>query len=519
MYIIKVDGDVFYDPSDPEKMLISPQLRQKVDGAGSLTFTIPPQHPMYDSINKMRSIVTVESDGEEIFRGRALDESTDYYNQREVYCEGEKCFFLDSVVRPYKFEGTAEGFFRHLVAGHNSQVEQHKQFTVGVVTATRAQEAVNLEGSNYEDTLSALQSGILHVFGGYLRTRGENGIRYIDWVQDFDTNDRNRVEFAVNMLDLIHNAKAADAFTVLIPLGEMKEADGGYKPTTINDVNGGLDYIEDAAGIALYGRICKTRTWSKISDPAELKRLGQEYLATYGAATTTLNLTAVDMHFLDGDARSIRIGEHVRILSNPHGIDRTIICAELNIDLQNPENSQYIFGQPPKKLTDNVSAVDEAVHGRGGGGGGGGGAENKIKETKEWSAIIQQDNVSLIQAVSGVVTEQGGLIEQAGLRIDGLQATINLKVSKDGVISSINLSPEAITISAAKVNIEGATVISNLKADVSTLQNMFSAQANFNTATAANLYVTGTFKFQNTWVGFRTVTLDGTTIKYLGTSV
>jgi len=38
---------------------------------------------------------------------------------------------------------------------------------------------------------------------------------------------------------------------------------------------------------------------------------------------------------------------------------------------------------------------------------------------------------------------------------------IALKVSQDGVISSINQSPETIKISASKVNIEGAVTFSS----------------------------------------------------------
>ena len=55
----------------------------------------------------------------------------------------------------------------------------------------------------------------------------------------------------------------------------------------------------------------------------------------------------------------------------------------------------------------------------------------------------------------------------AEINIDKNAANIELKVSEDDVIASINLSPEAITIDAAKVDLNGLVTITNLESDYS----------------------------------------------------
>lgn len=69
---------------------------------------------------------------------------------------------------------------------------------------------------------------------------------------------------------------------------------------------------------------------------------------------------------------------------------------------------------------------------------------------------------------------QGNQISAAELRMDGLAATIDLKVSKDGLISAINMSPESIRIASSRVVLDGYVTMSEfsaLKAEVGSMWN------------------------------------------------
>ena len=94
--------------------------------------------------------------------------------------------------------------------------------------------------------------------------------------------------------------------------------------------------------MSLYGKIWRAQTWSNEEDPSALLTKAQEFLRT-GALLRTITLTAVDMHFIDSTTASIHIGDNVHILSNPHGMDLTMTCAQMEIDLLNPENTTYTF--------------------------------------------------------------------------------------------------------------------------------------------------------------------------------
>ena len=58
----------------------------------------------------------------------------------------------------------------------------------------------------------------------------------------------------------------------------------------------------------------------------------------------------------------------------------------------------------------------------------------------------------------------------AEINIDGANAAIALKVSKDGIIGAINLSPEEIVISASRINLSGYVTMSQFSAEIANLQ-------------------------------------------------
>ena len=55
-----------------------------------------------------------------------------------------------------------------------------------------------------------------------------------------------------------------------------------------------------------------------------------------------------------------------------------------------------------------------------------------------------------------------GRLSNAEIKVDKVSAKIDLKVSKDDIISSINLSPESIVISSSKINLSGYVTITAL---------------------------------------------------------
>lgn len=169
MYTIYADGKALYAPNLANEGygVLSPKLTVELNKAGSLTFILPPNNVMYDSIQKLKTIITVYQDTEEVFRGRVLHDEKDFYNRKNVYCEGELSFLLDSVQRPYSFTGDIPELFIKFINAHNEQVEKEKQFNVGSITVTDPNSYINRENSNYSNTLDEINAKLLDTHGGY----------------------------------------------------------------------------------------------------------------------------------------------------------------------------------------------------------------------------------------------------------------------------------------------------------------------------------------------------------------
>lgn len=352
MYIMKADGVVFYDPSSDDTALhvLFPKVKYELNKSDKLTFTMLPGNVLYDGLVKLKTIVTLEQDGEVIFRGRVLETATDLYNQKEVYCEGELSYLIDSMVRPYKFKGSAKDFLALMVEQHNAQVDEYKHFAVGLTTALTDDDTIDTDSEDWRDTLAEIKDLLVDFFRGYLRIRHEGGIRYLDYVDKFDQPCSQEINFGVNLVDIEQRIDAQSFCTVLIPLGKQKSG----KYTTIEDKNDGKDCIEDAEAIARYGRIVKTIHWGDVEDPDALLALGQEHMARM-QAETTLTIKAVDLRTVGADVDGIRLGDTVRLRSIPHGLDKEDVCTKIDLDIENPEKSQYTFGLPLEPLTDSFA--------------------------------------------------------------------------------------------------------------------------------------------------------------------
>ena len=162
-YTIHADGDLMFSTTAEEvaHIALNPKLTLDINAAGSLNFVLPPGNVKNGKLQKLKTIITVEQEGEQLFRGRVLDTEKDIYNQQTAYSEGQKSFLLDSQIAPYSYSGSVHGLFSKLIANHNAKVEASKRFSVGTVDAVSASETVAVESKYYTDTNSEIESKLL----------------------------------------------------------------------------------------------------------------------------------------------------------------------------------------------------------------------------------------------------------------------------------------------------------------------------------------------------------------------
>lgn len=125
------------------------------------------------------------------------------------------------------------------------------------------------------------------------------------------------------------------------------------------------------------------------------------------------------------------------------------------------------------------------------------------KTIEEQGLVLKEAEIQIgdakitLEAHQQTLTEQGKRLSSAEIRLDGAEANILLKVDKDGVISAINLSPEAITIQAKRINLEGYVTAKQLEAELENIELSFNERIYTNTL-QANSVATGEFTLSGT---------------------
>lgn len=349
MYEIYADEMLVYAPTSVSEGygIIDPKLTLEINKAGSLTFVLPPEHPMYNSLDKLKTTVTVLQDGEQIFRGRVLYTDKDYYTRKQVYCEGEMAFLMDSIVRPYDFQGRPADLLQQMLTEHNNQTRSDRHVTMGTVFVPDGNDYVHFSSTQYPKTWDEFDEKLLKRYGGMVRVR--NGV--LDYMPDFNEFSDQTIEFGNTLLDISEYISAEDVFTSLIPLG-ARVSDTSEERLTIKSVNDDLDYLIDYTAVGLFGRITRVNTWDDVTIASNLLTKGQALLNQSVAMATTLTIKAVDLHLLDVHTDALKVGQHVRVLSVPHGIDTDFICSKITLDLVSPDKSEYVLGVGFQGMTD-----------------------------------------------------------------------------------------------------------------------------------------------------------------------
>ena len=368
MYRILCDGKVLHDIRDPDYQVLSPKISLELNKTGNLDFGMLSTHPHVNGINKLKSKIEVYEDDELLFSGRSLTNEQDFKNTGQISCEGELAFLLDSVQRAHDYgtETTEIGqadtnvkIFKRLIEEHNAQVEEEKRFTIGVIDIDSV--TITKLSTNYEKTWDFLSSNFLGKYDGYLRVRHENGIRYLDYVKQYGKVSNQVIRFGENLLDLKKYSKAEDIKTAIIPLGAVVD----NKNVDIKAANGhdGTDYVYNQEAVNLYGWIYDKVDFSDIYDPDTLL----EYLQTCINLAITIELTAVDLHMIDVDINSIRLGDLVPCISTQHGImsmfgdvSTYYLVSKYELDLENPTNNKITLGRTISTLTD--KQVNDSVN-------------------------------------------------------------------------------------------------------------------------------------------------------------
>lgn len=347
MYKAYYGDKPLYNPQADDLALIEPIVTLEENKAGTFTFTMPLTHPLWDGVKKRADVVSVYNDGNLIFRGVVINTTTDFFKNREVYCEGELTYFNDSIQRQARYQGVnVTQLLKAYIDNHNAQVEEKKRFNLGKVTVQDPNDYIYCF-TNMETTLSCIKKDLTDDLDGFLSIRYEKDEnKYIDYLKDGRTSSQ-AVRLGENLLDFESNLDTSEIATAIIPLGaklENSEVDGLEKRLDIKSVNDGKDYVYSEDAVNAFGWIYKTVTFDEVTEPEVLKRKAEHYLTQTQFEKVVINAKIVDLSILGND-EPFRISDNIRIISKPHGLDKYFRMTKRVYHLDAPEKDEISLGK------------------------------------------------------------------------------------------------------------------------------------------------------------------------------
>lgn len=429
MYKIYADTTLIYDSTLDDYKIGKGSISLETNKSGSFTFSVYPNHFYYDKFVRLKTVITVYKANKIVFRGRILNDVSDYWNNKVITCEGEMGFFQDSIIRPFEFIGTPGEFLNKIVSEHNAQADEFKQFKVGVVTVGEEESSIARNNVEYATSFESLEKHLINdTLGGYLYImHGEDGterIPTLNYLKDFTKVSSQNIEFGSNLKNYTKTVKAEEIATAIIPLGK----DG----LTIRNVNAGIDYIYSPEGVELYGWIYKIVSFNDITDAETLKSTAEKQLEEIVKQNITIELNAIDLHLLDRSIESFNLGDYIHVISKPHNFDEVLLCNKQTIDLLKPENDSLTLGYTYSTFTEktsknanvinSISAMQTTVNT----------FSNKVvildktvadtsQEVKEEIKIFSDDTKALAETVKQTTTD----IETNRLAIEELQKRLD----------------------------------------------------------------------------------------------
>ena len=414
-----IDNKLIYDSRIDSTRVLGLTVALGTDIAGTAQIILPPGHAAYNLATDYRSEVTIYRQGALLFRGRVLYQADDFYNRRTLTCEGERCFLCDSIMRPYLYQDSPAAIFEAVVGIHNAQQEAFKTFQVGTVTVTDPNNYIRIESESAETVADTIDKLVDRVGGHIVFTTNANGQRVINWLEAPGYQSNQTIEFGENLLDFSRSGAGTELATVIVPYG-AKDDDTGAR-LTIESVNNGLDYIQDDDAVALRGTIVKAVYWDDVTEPANLLAKAQKYLAASKLTVTTLALTAVDLSVLDKDIDTFQVGDQVKVVSKPHGVDDRFMLTSRSYDLLHPESDSVTLGKDLATLTGASTAAQRE-------------AENALSQAQQ--SIKKDYTLNTAQAVEQASQALASLIQQTA---DSIQLMVSdTYATKDGVESEIS---------------------------------------------------------------------------------
>lgn len=217
---------LLHDIRTPYRLLSAKSI-EGINKSTGFTFTIDPTHQHYKKLRKMHTNILVyeiysNTRKELVFDGRILSDDEGWNKTREVTCEGELGYLLDSIQRPATYVNvTPEQWMTMVLDNHNMQVTSDKRIHMGICTVLGDGTGVNISTS--------------------YRTHIEN-LAWLTWVKNGDISGTTGSALRMEALELkLENVGSLDiGITYRVHVGDVGWQDWKVNGATAGTVGQGV---------------------------------------------------------------------------------------------------------------------------------------------------------------------------------------------------------------------------------------------------------------------------------------
>lgn len=506
MYIVKYGDQYIHDPFSDLERASDIRISADVNASGTCTFTIAPSHPIYNKL-KLRDAsnnVTVLQDDTVLFDGYIYSFDTNFDKTRDVTCYGCLSYLGDIRLRPYATEQsdddppgmlycskTIDGLFEFYIDQYNTYADEGRKFQIGVNEGSviRETNSISASSDSYPTVADELTDKLLNEVGGYIFIRHSGRSRVIDYFANCTDVNAQIVDFGVNILDFLKTDTMSGFYTALRPSGGAPEKEVGSDDSakssgekghsiSLNDIGDGLtdvtgiakkgDVVYNESAVSKYGYIEKYQNYSEITDVASLMHQAAVDLKIASEVHPTIEVKAIDLALYQKGNKPLVPGQLVRIRSIPHDIDKYMMLNSMDIDISDPSQTVYTFGEAIDSLTGEQNKKA---------------AELNASINHSLDAVAELDQTTKDQAIAIGNAQQAAddaqqSADNAQNAADNAQnAADNAQQAADNAQQAADNAQEAIDAAQEIINqVQGD--VDNIKSDVETVKNDSAAVSN-----------------------------------------
>lgn len=381
MYVVKYGNQYIHDPFSDSQRAYDISISSDINASGTCEFTIGPSHPLYDELElrSSSSNVMVLEDDTVLFDGYIYSFNTNYDKSRDVTCYGCLSYLGDIRLRPYSTQktdndppdmlyssSTIDGLFEFYIDQYNKYADEGHKFLIGTNEGSVIRELNSIAASSdsYPTVSDELSEKLLNDVGGYVFIHHDGGRRYIDYFANCTDVNAQIVDFGVNIIDFVKTDTMSEFYTALRPVGGTpNEAEGESKkfPISLNLINDGHtdvtgilkkgDVVYDEDAVMKYGYIEGYKSYSEITDVEALQHQAAVDVQIASSIHPTIEVKAIDLALYKQGHKPLVPGQLVRVRSIPHGIDEYLLLNNMDIDISDPSQTVYTFGEAIDSLT------------------------------------------------------------------------------------------------------------------------------------------------------------------------